>query len=144
MPVLLFKHRKYTIDIDETWCWESALKDVGRISYSIQFFQYSACFNDAKRVTKFLKSKNITKTLCEINYTYSPLGGVKVSVLAIGPKVYGFKPGRGDRFLTAIKIRSTPSFGGEVKPETPCRKILQHENKITCKCKQKKIVRTKS
>jgi hypothetical protein len=31
-----------------------------------------------------------------------------VSVLAIGPKVGGFKPGRGDEFLKAIKIRSTP------------------------------------
>jgi len=25
-----------------------------------------------------------------------------------------------------IKIRSTPSFGWEVKPEVPCRKILWH------------------
>jgi hypothetical protein len=33
-----------------------------------------------------------------------------VKVLAIRPKVCGFKPGR------AIKIRSTPSFEGEVKP----------------------------
>jgi hypothetical protein len=47
-----------------------------------------------------------------------------VSVLAIGPKGCGFKPGRGDGFLRAIKIRSTPSFGWEVKPEVPCRKIL--------------------
>jgi hypothetical protein len=29
-------------------------------------------------------------------------------------------------FLRAIKIRSTPSFRGEVKPFAPCRKILQH------------------
>jgi hypothetical protein len=27
----------------------------------------------------------------------------------------------------AIKIRSTPSFGGEVKPEAPCHKIFRHE-----------------
>jgi hypothetical protein len=38
-----------------------------------------------------------------------------VSVLAIGRKVRWFKPSRGDGFLKAIKIRSTPSFGGEVK-----------------------------
>jgi hypothetical protein len=31
-------------------------------------------------------------------------------------KVPGFKPGRGDGFLRAIKIRGTPSFGWEVKP----------------------------
>jgi hypothetical protein len=36
-----------------------------------------------------------------------------VSVLATGPKVRGFKPGRGC---------STPSFGGEVKPSDPCRR----------------------
>jgi hypothetical protein len=47
-----------------------------------------------------------------------------VSVLAIRSRVRRFKPGRGDGILRAIKIRSTP-FGGEVKPEAPCRKILQ-------------------
>jgi hypothetical protein len=49
-----------------------------------------------------------------------------VSVLAIGPKVRGFKPGQGDGFLRAIKIRSTPSLGWEVNPEVPCLKILRH------------------
>jgi hypothetical protein len=29
-----------------------------------------------------------------------------------------------DEFLKAIKIRSLTSFGGEVKPSAPCRKIL--------------------
>jgi hypothetical protein len=48
----------------------------------------------------------------------SHLGGVVVSVLTTGLK------GRGlDGFLTAIQIRSTPSFGWEVKPDVPCRKI---------------------
>jgi hypothetical protein len=28
--------------------------------------------------------------------------------------------------LRAIKIRSTTSFGGEVKPAVECRKVLQH------------------
>jgi hypothetical protein len=37
-----------------------------------------------------------------------------VSVLATGPKVRGFKPGRGRRIFKGDKIRSTPSFGGEV------------------------------
>jgi hypothetical protein len=40
-----------------------------------------------------------------------------VSVLATGPKDSGFEPEQGDGFLRAIKIRSTPSFGWEVKPE---------------------------
>jgi hypothetical protein len=45
------------------------------------------------------------------------LGSVVVSVLATGPKGRAFKPGRGDGFLRAIKILSTPSFGWEIKPE---------------------------
>jgi hypothetical protein len=49
-----------------------------------------------------------------------------VSVLAIGPKGRGLKPDRGDGFLRAIKIRSTPSFGWEVKREAPCRNMLRH------------------
>jgi hypothetical protein len=49
-----------------------------------------------------------------------------VSVLATGPNGYGFEPGQGDGFLKAIKIRSTPSFGCEVKPEVPYRKVLRN------------------
>jgi hypothetical protein len=49
-----------------------------------------------------------------------------VSILAIRPKIRGFKPGRVDVFLRAIKFRSTHSSGGEVKPEVPCRNILRH------------------
>jgi hypothetical protein len=53
------------------------------------------------------------------------LGGLVVSVLATGPKVRGFKPGRG-RWIWIFKddkIRSTPFFGGEVKPSVPCRRF---------------------
>jgi hypothetical protein len=49
-----------------------------------------------------------------------------VSVLATEPKGRGFKPGLGDVFLRAIKIRSTPSFVREVKSKVPCRKILRY------------------
>jgi hypothetical protein len=56
----------------------------------------------------------------------SHLGGVVASVLATGPKGCGFKPGRGYGVLRETKIRSTPSFGWEVKPEDPCRTILRH------------------
>jgi hypothetical protein len=59
---------------------------------------------------------------------FSRLGDVMVSVLATGPKVRGLKPGRGDEFSRAIKIRTT-SFGEEVKPTAPCRKILRHVKK---------------
>jgi hypothetical protein len=54
----------------------------------------------------------------------APVVYLMVTVLAIGPKVRGFKPDRGDGFLRAMKIRSTPYFGGEVKPASPCRKTL--------------------
>jgi hypothetical protein len=64
------------------------------------------------------------------------LGGKVVIVLATGPKGCGFKPSRGDGFLRTIKIRSTPSFRWEIKPEAPCRTILRHV-KITCKYQQK-------
>jgi hypothetical protein len=63
-----------------------------------------------------------------------------VSVLAIGPKVRGFKPGRGDGLLRATKIHSTSSLGREIKPEAPWRKILRHA-KITCKYEQKYLAR---
>jgi hypothetical protein len=46
-----------------------------------------------------------------------------VSVLATGPKVRWFIPGRGRWILAVIKIRSTTSFGGEVKPSVPCRRF---------------------
>jgi hypothetical protein len=49
-----------------------------------------------------------------------------VNVLATGPKVREFKPGRGDGFLTAIKISSMPAFGEEMKRKDTCRKISQH------------------
>jgi hypothetical protein len=55
-----------------------------------------------------------------------------VGVLVIGPKVRGFKPTRGDEFLRAIQILSTPFLGGAVKPLVLCRKILRHV-KITSK-----------
>jgi hypothetical protein len=47
----------------------------------------------------------------------------------------------GNEFLSAIKIHSTTSFKGEVKPLAPCHKILYHAKgpfevcKILCKAK---------
>jgi hypothetical protein len=55
----------------------------------------------------------------------SCLGSVMVGVFAIGPNVRLFKPGRGDVLLRVIEISNTPSFEGEAKPETPCRKSLR-------------------
>jgi hypothetical protein len=53
------------------------------------------------------------------------LGGIMVSVLAIVPGFASSNPAEGDGFLGAVKVRSTPSLGGEVKPSAPC-KILRH------------------
>jgi hypothetical protein len=64
---------------------------------------------------------NCNTTTAITLYILSRLGGVVVSVLATGPKGPGYKAGQGDGFLSAIKVRSSPSFGGEVRPE-----ILQH------------------
>jgi hypothetical protein len=73
----------------------------------------------------------------------SHLGGVMVSMLAIGPKVCMFRLDQGSGFLRAIKIHTMPSFGGEVKPEVPCHKILWYV-KITCKYEQKCLARPNS
>jgi hypothetical protein len=51
--------------------------------------------------------------------------------LPLDPRVAGWNLADAIDFLRAIRIRSIPSFGWEVKPEAPCRKILRHV-KITC------------
>jgi hypothetical protein len=35
-------------------------------------------------------------------------------------------PAEGNGCLRAIKIRSTPSFGGREKPSAPCRDFIRH------------------
>jgi hypothetical protein len=62
----------------------------------------------------------------EVRVTVVILGGIVVSVLAIGPRVVGFKPGRGDGFFKGDEMCSTLYFGGEVKPSSLYRKILWH------------------
>jgi hypothetical protein len=53
-----------------------------------------------------------------------------VSVLATGPKGCGFEPAKAMDCNGDKKIRSTPSFGWEVKSEVPCRKILRQVKDI--------------
>jgi hypothetical protein len=53
---------------------------------------------------RLLKQRHTQNSLV---LSVSRLGGVVFSVLATGPKGSGFKPGQGDGFLRAIKIRST-------------------------------------
>jgi hypothetical protein len=52
------------------------------------------------------------------------LGGLVVVGLQLDPKFAGSNAAEDDGFLRAIKIHSTTSIGGEVKPSIPCRKIL--------------------
>jgi hypothetical protein len=60
----------------------------------------------------------------------------------LDPRFVGSNPVKGDGFLRAVKICSTPAFGGEVRQEAPCRKILQHVK--NCKHKQKYFARPQS
>jgi hypothetical protein len=48
-----------------------------------------------------------------------------LACLTLDPRFAGVNPTESDGFLRlrAIKIRSTPSFGGEVKQSAPRRKI---------------------
>jgi hypothetical protein len=52
--------------------------------------------------------------------------GINLSSLPLDPRFEGSNPNEDDVLSRAIKIRSTTSFGGEVKPMFPCRKILRH------------------
>jgi hypothetical protein len=94
-------------------------------------------------LTSFIFSTMVPNT-GDSKHLWSHIGGVMVSVLAIEPKVRGFKPGRGDGFFRAIEIRSTSCLGGEVKLSAPCSKILRHVKKVTCKYEQKYFARSNS
>jgi hypothetical protein len=50
--------------------------------------------------------------------------------LPLNLKFASSNPAEGDGLLIAIEIRSTPSFGGEVKPVVPRRNILQHVKEL--------------
>jgi hypothetical protein len=58
--------------------------------------------------------------IMKVNKDCSRLRGPMVGVFAIRRKVQELKPGQENGFIIAIKIRSTPSFGGEIEPETSC------------------------
>jgi hypothetical protein len=73
---------------------------------------------DSKACNRFLKRFLYTKERTVV------LGGVVVVVLATGPNVRGFEPGRGQYIFKGI--RSTSSYGGEVKPSNPCCNIVRH------------------
>jgi hypothetical protein len=47
-----------------------------------------------------------------------------VACLPQDPKFMGSNSAEDDGFLRAIKICSTTSFGGEVKPSVPCHRFM--------------------
>jgi hypothetical protein len=55
---------------------------------------------------------------------FTPILSSSVSYLSLDPRFAGSNSTKDDRFLRAIKICSTTSFGGEVKPLVPYHKIL--------------------
>jgi hypothetical protein len=52
--------------------------------------------------------------------------GLVVIALAIGPKVLGFKPGRGKWIIKGDRNHSMTFIEGEVKPSVPSHRILWH------------------
>jgi hypothetical protein len=50
-------------------------------------------------------------------------GGLVVACFATVPKIRGFKPVRGQWIFKDDKVRSTASFGEEIMPSVPRRKI---------------------
>jgi hypothetical protein len=59
-------------------------------------------------------------------YTTVDLGGVVDESLTLETRFAGLNSAEDHRVLRAIKVSSTTSFGGEVKPSVPCRNVLQH------------------
>ena len=53
---------------------------------------------------------------------YSGFGGLEVACWPLVPNFTGSNPAEAVGFF-GQKILSAPSFGGEVKPSVPCRKI---------------------
>jgi hypothetical protein len=73
-----------------------------------------------------IPSEEYTTSSPWANLTWSRPWGLEVSVLATGPNVCVFRPGRRRWIFKGPKIRGKTSFGGEVKLPVPCRKILRH------------------
>ena len=74
--------------------------------------------------------QNVRRTLTEmqssshsrnedIKVVYSGFGGLEVAYWPLVPKFAGSNPAKAVGFFRAIKILSTPSFIGEVKPFGP-------------------------
>jgi hypothetical protein len=58
-----------------------------------------------------------------LKYLHSIHAGRLTKWSQLVPKFAGSNPGRSRRIFQGEKILSTPSFGGEVKPSVPCRRL---------------------
>jgi hypothetical protein len=79
-----------------------------------------------KRSSCELNCNSIKNSLWSAHFKlgYFPWVALCLASLLLYPGFTGSKPAEDEGFLRAIKIRSTTSFGGEVKPSVSCRKIL--------------------
>jgi hypothetical protein len=78
------------------------------------------------RQTEIIKTMGtlyISEMCLRLLSVFSHIGGKVVSVTATGPRL---KSGQGYRLLMATKMRNTPFFRWEVKPDASGCKILQH------------------
>jgi hypothetical protein len=68
------------------------------------------------------------KLFTEVNLLHYrvALGGLVVTMVSTGPRFACPNPDEDDGILRAIKVRIMTSFGGEIQPSVPCRKILRH------------------
>jgi hypothetical protein len=98
--------------------WQS----LGEVSGNSKQNQCSWCTLEMTTSSRCLCSVNSWHIAEPVKWVLDLIGGLVVIVLAIGPKVRESKPGRGQW----TKIRSRTSFGGEVNPAVPYRKILRH------------------
>jgi hypothetical protein len=64
--------------------------------------------------------KKVGLNVCDTGNNVA-LGGLVVACLPLHPRLAGSNLAEDDGFLRVIKIRSTTSFGGEVKSSVPCR-----------------------
>jgi hypothetical protein len=72
-------------------------------------------------ISRGIKAQHI-QGLCSELMMNGNGNGVMISILAIGPKVRGFKPGRGRWIFKGDKNQWTDFYAGEVKPSAPCFK----------------------
>jgi hypothetical protein len=89
-------------------------------------FRYNICIG--VRIIKEFSDSVESGTPCTISLrTTSQSGfvGLVVSVLASGTQARGFQLGRSRRIFKGVKIPSTASFGGEVKPSVPRRRFVE-------------------